>query len=129
MSYGAFWILALLGMLALPQVLGLSLSHLSRNEETRRWLGPAIAALVFGIGWYIVLNKPWRHLEYGKETCGTAGALFLVGLFVFVPVNLLIGSAIQFVAELVSIQALANPPLQTDGRVGRCAPSRVRATP
>ena len=98
MSYGVFWILALLGMVALPQVLGLALSHLSRNEETRRWFGPAIAALVFGIGWYVVLNKPWRHLEYGKETCGAAGALFLVGLFVFVPANLMIGSAIQFVS-------------------------------
>jgi hypothetical protein len=83
---------------ALPQALGLALSRLSRNEETRRWLGPVIAALIFGIGWYVILNKPWLHLEYGKDTCGAAGALFLVGLFVFVPANLMIGGAIQFVA-------------------------------
>lgn len=98
MSTGAFWVLALLGTVGIPQVLGFALSRLSRNAETRSWLGPVSAALLFGIGWYVLMTKPWRDLEYGRETCGAAGALFFMGLFVFVPANLMLGSAIQAAA-------------------------------
>lgn len=125
MSYGGLWMLALLGMVGVPQVLGLALSRLGRNVETRRWLGAVIAALLFGIGWYVSLMKPRRHLEYGKETCGAAGALFLFGLLVFVPTNLLLGRVIQIVVARRrpnQPSALANKPLQqpnaTRGRSG-----------
>jgi hypothetical protein len=98
MSTGAFWILALLVVVGAPQSLGFALSRLSRSAETRTWLGPVSAALLFGIGWYLWMVEPWRDFEYGRNTCGAAGALFFLGLFVFIPANLLLGSAIQTAA-------------------------------
>jgi hypothetical protein len=99
MSQGAFWIVALLVIVGIPQVLGFGLSRLSRNVGTRTWLGPVSAALLFGLGWTLSMAKPWRHLEYGRDTCGAAGALLIVGLFVFVPANLMLGGAIQAAAR------------------------------
>jgi hypothetical protein len=119
--------LVLSGMVGVPQVLGFAASRMLR----RVWLWPPAAALIFGVGWYVMWLIPTRaHEAAGERVCGAAGALLIVPLLVLIPVHLFIAGVAQSLlseAEARSRRSLSgNPALRSDGRVSRCAPSRVR---
>src|SRR6516165_5687687 len=88
--------LVLIAMVGVPQVLGFAASRLSPVPETRDWLWPPAAALIFGIGWYVAWLIPARaHEAAGYRVCGAAGALLIVPMVVFIPVHLIIATVTQ----------------------------------
>jgi hypothetical protein len=88
--------LVLIAMVGVPQVLGFAASRLSPVPETRDWLWPPAAALIFAVGWYVAWLIPTRaHEAAGYRVCGAAGALLIVPIVVFVPGHLLLAGAMQ----------------------------------
>jgi hypothetical protein len=96
MSYGTFWLRALLGMVGLPQALGFALSRLSPNRDSRRWLWPVVSALTFSCGWILMwsIEAP-RPADPGQYACGQWLVVAGAGLLIFGPANLIIAGVLQ----------------------------------
>jgi hypothetical protein len=111
--------LMLMLMIGVPQVLGFAISRLFRPAQLRPGVGPAAAALIFTIGWYLAWLIPTRaHEAAGQRICGAAGALLIVPLVVLVPVHVVLAGILQAMA------AYADGRRRRPGS-GEHAPSRV----
>jgi len=88
--------------IGVPQGLGFVVSRVARRAHIRQWVGPAAAALIFAVGWYVAWLIPARaYAAGGQRICGAAGALLIVPLVVLVPVHLVLAGVVQAVATHV----------------------------
>ena len=101
---GAGAVLLMLMTIGVPQVLGFAISRVSRRAHIRQWVGPAAAALIFAVGWYVAWRIPTRaHEAEGQQVCGAAGALLIVPLMILVPVHLILAYVTQAVATYATL--------------------------
>jgi hypothetical protein len=89
-------IVILTAMIVLPQAAGIGVRSLVKNRALASWLGPITATVTFAAGWYTLWSIPTRHVvENGGRVCGAAGALLILPLIIFTPVNALLAAAIR----------------------------------
>jgi len=91
-------------MITAPQAVGAVAGWLLRGKRRlAAWAWPAVAAATFAIGWYEWWNIPTKQVvAEGGRVCGAAGALLIVPLVIFTPLNAVLAAILQWVMRLIS---------------------------
>jgi hypothetical protein len=102
MSELGFTIAGVAAIFGVPQAIGFLASRPFRSRLSRQWAWAIAAGLSFACGWWMFWGNPFHQhaTETAHRTCGAAGALLILGLFVVAPINTAIGGAAAGILEL-----------------------------